>query len=181
MSDTATEPFICPECDRELAGKASLERHRESQHGVARATPPRTASGEPRKTRGPAKLQSDLAKAHFGVSTLVVGFTNAPVLARIEVVDLLQKQSEEWSAAMHAVARQDERIMRTIESAMRAGVWAAFFAQTASSVLTLGVLSGRVQVPYGIVLAATPDLAKLMVQEQPAAPTGSNGTEPTPA
>ncbi len=173
MSSTETKAFPCDDCEKSYSHKADLDRHRESAHGVERPI-----TKKQRTTAGGAKTQADLAKAHLGLCIGIVTFSNPGVLANVAAVDLLQKQSEEWAAATYAVARQDERIMRTIESAMRAGVWAAFFAQTAGSVLTVAAMSGRITVPYGAAVFLVPDLAELLVQAQPPA---ANGKDPADA
>jgi hypothetical protein len=45
---------------------------------------------------------------------------------------------------------------------MRAGVWAAFMAASAGSVLTVAAMTGKVAVPYGAAVFLVPDLAKMM-------------------
>ncbi len=174
MSDTASEGHACPECaeageERTFTRKDKLANHRESAHSVEKR--PRGAPrGASVGSGGGAKVQRDLAKAHLGLSIGVVTFTNPQVLANRAAVDLLEKQSNEWAGACYAIAKQDERIMHTIEAAMKAGVWAAFMAQTAGSVLTVAAMTGKVAVPYGAAVFLVPELASMMTQEQPVAP-----------
>ncbi len=176
MTSTAAE-FVCPECAE--AGVAAswtradnLAKHREKHHGVERQkrAPRERPAATSERVGGGTKLQRDLAKAHLGLSIGVITFTNPTVLGNRAAVDLLEKQSNEWAGATYAVARQDERIMRTIEAAMKAGVWAAFLAQTAGSALTVAAMTGKVAVPYGAAVFLVPDLATLMTQQQPATP-----------
>ena len=107
-------------------------------------------------------LEAELAKAHLSISVIAVGASNPGVLAHRPAMDLLEEQSHAWAAALVGVCQQDERVMNVVLATMHAGAWVAFAGATAGSLVTIGALSGRVQVPYGAAMLVAPKLLTVL-------------------
>lgn len=181
---SGTKAHVCPECGAEFRTKIGMGKHRRSEHDVLGQHASREQERPARKRKRPsrASLQADLAQAHFGICVAAVGFSNPQALAHIPAVDYLQEHSERWAAALAGVCEQDERVMMIVSSAMHAGVWLTFASATATSLVSVGVMSGRFQLPYGAVQLLAPKLIELqtVAQEQAATQNGHAGGDQAP-
>ena len=172
MTETETElgsdlSTICPECGESFRTARRLAGHRQREHGVDKPPtkyPPRERSSRRRVSR--ASMQQDLAQAHFGLCIAAVGVSNPAALQHKPAVDYLQEHSEHWAATLAAVCEQDERVMLVVQTAMHAGVWFAFASASATSLVTVGVMSGRLQIPYGAVAFLAPKLIQIQTDAQ---------------
>lgn len=182
MSTLEDEPlvvseFTCPECGKEYSGKGGLDRHRKREHGYE---PPPSRRQQRRQTSR-ASMQEQLAQAHLALCIGAIGVSNPVALANKPAVDYLEDHSKRWAATLAAVCDQDERVMAVVQTAMHAGVWLTFLSATATSVVSVGMMSGMITVPYGAARLLAPELATIAQQaaaaQAAAAAAGSNGAE----
>jgi hypothetical protein len=95
-----------------------------------------------------------------------------------EIVGIVEDRCDKFGSAWAAVAEQDPRVAKWLETLMTGGVWIAAATQTASLAATLGVMSGRIRVPLAAVSFLVPELRPHLIVPPPPEPERERDAPP---
>jgi hypothetical protein len=144
-------------------------------------TPKRTRRTRTRPTKAAttAAVRDQLANGAKAISLGVLMTSGqSELLNNPEIVGIVEDRCDKFGAAWAAVAEQDPRVAKWLETLMTGGVWIAAATQTASLAATLGVMSGRIRVPLAAVSFLVPELRPHLIVPPPPEPERERDAPP---